>query len=71
MKCSCYPMMIEGAPPNWNPDCEEHGLRSEWYSSPAQVAKREADSERLRDLQRRAREARNLHHARQAAREDR
>jgi hypothetical protein len=43
---------------NWNPDCPEHGLDSEWWSSPEQVAKREAQGGRLRDLQRQAREAR-------------
>ena len=43
---------------NWNPDCDEHGLKSVWYRSPEQVAKREADNQELRDLQRRAREMR-------------
>lgn len=43
---------------NWSPDCGLHGLDSEWYRSPARVAKRAEDSERLRDLQRQAREAR-------------
>lgn len=44
---------------NWNPDCEEHGTESEWWRSPEQVAQRDADRERLFDLYRRAREARN------------
>lgn len=43
---------------NWNPDCPQHGTKSTWYRSPEQVAKRQAQDERLRDLQRQAREAR-------------
>ncbi len=58
MSCTCYPLSIEGAPPNWNPECQDHGLASEWYSSPEQVEKRRAQSERLRSLQLQAREAR-------------
>lgn len=58
MACICYPLSIEGAPPNWNPDCPDHGQASEWWRSPEQVERRRAQSERLRDLQRRAREAR-------------
>ena len=44
---------------NWNPDCPEHGVSSTWYRSPEQMEKRRAQDERLRDLQRQAREARN------------
>lgn len=43
---------------NLNPGCEEHGIHSEWYKSPEQVARRRAQNDRLRDLQRQAREAR-------------
>ena len=43
---------------NWNPDCAEHGVDSDWYADPERVAKRVEDNERLIDLQRRAREAR-------------
>lgn len=43
---------------NWNPDCEEHGRDSDWWNSPEQVAARERQSERLRDLQEQARRAR-------------
>jgi hypothetical protein len=43
---------------DWNPDCAEHGVKSEWYQSPERTAKRQAESDRLRDLYRRAREAR-------------
>lgn len=67
MTCTCYPLSIEGCPPNWNPDCAEHGEQSEWFNSPDQIAKREAQSERLRDLQRQARDARNRHYTRRAA----
>jgi hypothetical protein len=44
---------------NWNPDCPEHGTDSTWWKSSEQRAKRDADNERMRDLHRRAREARN------------
>jgi len=43
---------------NWNPDCEEHGVDSDWYNSETQRVKRAAARERTIDLQRRAREAR-------------
>lgn len=43
---------------NWNPDCPAHGIKSEWYRSDEQVAKRERDRAHLRDLQQRARDAR-------------
>jgi hypothetical protein len=43
---------------NWNPDCPTHGVQSDWYRSPEQQAKRHAQDTRLRDLQWRAREAR-------------
>lgn len=43
---------------NWNPACAEHGVESEWYADPVQVAKRAEDRQRLIDLQRRATEAR-------------
>lgn len=59
--CRCRFLKIDGRNTyarDWNPDCPEHGTASAWYRSDEQVAKRAADSERLRDLQRRAREAR-------------
>jgi hypothetical protein len=37
---------------NWNPDCPEHGATSDWYRSPEQTAKRDAQRERLTELQR-------------------
>jgi len=43
---------------NCNPDCEEHGVGTAWYTEPERVAKRQRDNERLIDLQLRAREAR-------------
>lgn len=61
-KCGCAVVKVGGKPTlsrNWNPGCAEHGTTSMWYTSPEQVTRRAADSERLRDLQRRAREARN------------
>ena len=48
----------ETASRNWNPDCPEHGTKSEWWSSPKEIARRQADSERLRELQARAKAAR-------------
>lgn len=61
MSCTCGRIKVGGRPTasrNWNPDCDDHGVGSEWYNSPEQKAKRAARSEELRDLQRRAREAR-------------
>lgn len=43
---------------NLNPDCQEHGYDSEWYNSPEQVAKRQAQNDRLRSLQAEARRRR-------------
>jgi len=44
---------------NWNPDCVEHGEGTDWYNDPERVAKRALYRERLIDLQRQAREARD------------
>lgn len=57
MTCRCSKLSI-GNSRNWNPDCPEHGVGTAWYTSPEQVAKRKAQSDRLRDLQKQAREAR-------------
>lgn len=43
---------------NWHPDCPEHGVDSAWYASPEQVAKREEQSRRQRDLYAQAARAR-------------
>lgn len=43
----------------WASSCPEHGLKSAWYKSPEQVQKRKEQEEWLRDLQRRAAEARS------------
>lgn len=43
---------------NWNPDCPEHGTESEWWNSDEQREVRAAMNDRLRVLQRQAREAR-------------
>lgn len=62
ISCTCGYIKVGGTiteSRNWHPECAEHGLKSDWYRLPAQVFKREADNARLRDLQRRAREARN------------
>jgi hypothetical protein len=59
--CICGAVKVGGKPTgsrNLNLDCPEHGTKSEWWSSPEQAAQRQQQSERLRDLQARAREAR-------------
>lgn len=56
--CRCSKLSV-GDSRNWNPDCPEHGVDSEWWNSPEQKAKIKAQNDRTRDLQRRAREARN------------
>jgi hypothetical protein len=62
-RCTCPQIMVgthvSGAR-NWKHSCPEHGVESEWWNSPEQIAKRKADSERLRDLQVQAREARKV-----------
>lgn len=61
--CTCSELMLnsgKGATGmrNWSETCTEHGTESDWYRSPAQVAKRAADRERLIGLQEQARQAR-------------
>lgn len=59
--CSCSRIMVgrwDSGSRNWDPYCPEHGLRSEWWNSDEQTAKRAENNARLRDLQLRAREAR-------------
>jgi len=63
MTCTCGRIKVGGEVTeqrNWSPECEEHGLGSAWYASAEQVERRRAQSDRLRDLQRQAREARAL-----------
>jgi hypothetical protein len=60
--CTCPYLKVGGRPTesrNWNPDCAEHGLQSEWFQSDEQKRKREAQSIVLRGLQAQARAARN------------
>ena len=61
MRCSCSRIRIGRQLTehrDWNPDCPEHGLGSDWYQSDEQIAKRRVRSERLRSLQAQARKAR-------------
>lgn len=44
---------------NWDPDCPEHGLKSDWWSSPEQVEKRARVNKQLNDLRRATREIRD------------
>lgn len=68
MTCTCHELKLNDGNRratgafSLNPDCVEHGYESEWYRSPVQVAKRETQDERLRELQRQAREARKRWH---------
>lgn len=45
---------------NWNPDCYQHGVGSEWYTSDEQVERRRVQSARLRDLANQRRRQRGL-----------
>lgn len=61
--CTCRELMLNGGKGasgvrNWCEACPEHGVDSDWYRSPEQVAKRAADRERLIGLQEQARQAR-------------
>ncbi len=54
MTCRCARLKVGGTLTNnreWNPDCVEHGVMSAWWNDPDRVARREAESIRLRDLQ--------------------
>jgi hypothetical protein len=59
--CTCRIVRVGGRPTgshNWDAQCPEHGTASAWWKSPEQVARRESDSRRLRDLQELARSRR-------------
>ena len=59
--CTCHPVGVGLGKPqglDWQPDCREHGLESDWWNSKEQIDRRAADRLYLLDLQRRAREAR-------------
>jgi hypothetical protein len=43
---------------NWNPDCPDHGVESEWYQSDEQSLRRAEQNRNLRALQIQARAAR-------------
>lgn len=61
MTCTCSRIHVGGKPVNsfnWNPDCKEHGVGTDWYDDPDRAVQRAKDNERTIDLQRRAREAR-------------
>lgn len=65
MKCRCRSLHLNATRNEsdivgheWNPDCPQHGINSEWWQSPEQVAKRAEAGRRLRELQMQAREAR-------------
>jgi len=61
MRCTCGRVKVGNTVTderNWYPDCDAHGTKSEWYKSDSQVARRKATNDRVADLQRQAREAR-------------
>lgn len=61
MNCTCGRICIGSEVTenrNLDLDCPMHGTKSTWWNSPEQRDKREADNNRLRDLQGRAAEAR-------------
>lgn len=61
MTCTCGRIMLgseDSGARNWNPDCPEHGVGTDWYNDPERVLKRAQDSARLIELQLRARDAR-------------
>ena len=63
MSCSCPHLMLGSErleQKNWNPDCEEHGLDSEWWNSDEEVERRRTDLIRRRELFRRARDSREM-----------
>jgi len=60
-ECGCGRVFLGGMPTgsrNWDAHCPVHGIESTWYNSPEQIAKRQDDQDRLRELQLRAAEMR-------------
>lgn len=57
MQCTCGKMSV-GESRNWNENCPEHGLESEWYETTGK-AKFKAQWDRAVEMQLLAREARN------------
>lgn len=54
MSCTCGRLAVGmhvTAARNWNPDCAEHGLDSEWWNHPTQREERRQADHRLRQLQ--------------------
>lgn len=53
MECTC-PHLALGTKvleqKNWDPDCEEHGTDSVWYTSEAETQRRLLQNERLRGM---------------------
>lgn len=62
MICTCSSVRVGGEVlgRNWSPDCPEHDVKSAWYKSPEQGAKRAEFDHRLRVLQLKAKAARRL-----------
>ncbi len=63
--CICAEVKVGGVPSgsyNLNLDCSQHGVNSEWWNSPEQVALRQQEGDLLRLLQIKARAARELGH---------
>lgn len=60
--CACRRLnigMTRSDSRNWNPQCPTHGTDSDWYRSPEQRARREAQDDRLKAMQSEARRVRN------------
>jgi hypothetical protein len=65
MNCTCGRIKIGSEVTenrNWNPDCPDHGTSSAWWNSNEQTEKRNQANERLRSLQKQAREAKERMH---------
>ncbi len=62
-ECTCARLSVGDGCRNWNPDCPQHGVRTEWWQSSEQTEKRQKQNKRLRELQRLARLAKTDHPA--------
>lgn len=60
--CTCSPVMTNDGSDqqvgtNWSPDCPEHGVGTEWYTTVGK-AHLDAQNQRAIEMQKKAREAR-------------
>ena len=61
MSCTCAHIMVgfhRTQNKNWNPECEEHEIKSQWYNSDEEKIRREEERQYTMGLQKIARSRR-------------